>query len=88
MGVGSPDGWFAPSLSRVDNILTWVNRLCRVCPISGLSQELVRFDTQALQNAEISGRQYQQGELFGYEVREYLLEKWGSYKESVINIAV
>ena len=73
-----PDGWLAPSLmSRVHNILTWVNRLCRICPISGISQELVRFDTQALQNPEISGVEYQQGELFGYEVREYLLEKWG-----------
>ncbi|WP_459573867.1 HNH endonuclease, partial [Cupriavidus sp. 8B] len=26
---------------------------------------------------EISGIEYQQGELAGYEVREYLLEKWG-----------
>ncbi|MEB3828486.1 HNH endonuclease, partial [Phormidium sp. CCY1219] len=26
---------------------------------------------------EVSGVEYQQGELFGYEVREYLLEKWG-----------
>jgi hypothetical protein len=25
---------------------------------------------------ELSGMQYQQGELFGYELREYLLEKW------------
>ena len=73
-----PEGWLAPSLmSRVHHILTWVKRLCKICPISGLSQELVRFDTQALQNPEISGIEYQQGELFGYEIREYLLEKWG-----------
>jgi len=39
--------------------------------------ELVRFDTQLMQNAEISGVEYQQGELAGYKVREYLLEKWG-----------
>ena len=71
-------GWLAPSLmSRVHNIITWVKRLCKVCPMTELSQELVRFDTQALQNPEISGTEYQQGELFGYEVREYLLEKWG-----------
>jgi hypothetical protein len=37
----------------------------------------VRFDTQKMQNPEISGIKYQQGELCGYEVREYLLEKWG-----------
>ncbi len=41
-----------------------------------LSQELVRFDLQKLENPGIADVQYQQGKLFGYEVREYLLEKW------------
>jgi 5-methylcytosine-specific restriction endonuclease McrA len=72
-----PDGWLPPSLhSRVANVLTWVERLRRLCPITALSQELVRFDTQLMQDAEIAGVQYQQGELAGYEMREYLLEKW------------
>ena len=73
-----PKGWLAPSLkSRVSNIETWVKRLTRSYPISGISMELVKFDTQLMQNPEISGVEYQQGELAGYEVREYLLEKWG-----------
>jgi 5-methylcytosine-specific restriction endonuclease McrA len=73
-----PTGWLPPSLnSRVENILTWVNRITRYVPITGISQELVKFDLQAMQNPEISGKEYQQGELAGYEVREYLLEKWG-----------
>jgi 5-methylcytosine-specific restriction endonuclease McrA len=38
---------------------------------------LVRFDTQALQTPDISGIEYCHGTLLGYEVREYLLEKWG-----------
>lgn len=72
-----PDGWLAPSLQhRVDTVLTWVNRFCRLAPIGSIAQELVRFDLQLMQNPEISGVQYQQGELQGYEVREYLLEKW------------
>jgi 5-methylcytosine-specific restriction endonuclease McrA len=72
------EGWLPPSLeSRVANVMTWVTRLCRYAPITALSQELVRFDTQLLQNPEISGMDYQQGELAGYEIREYLLEKWG-----------
>ncbi|MBI1927611.1 RRXRR domain-containing protein [Candidatus Poribacteria bacterium] len=72
-----PDGWLPPSLqSRIENIITWVSRLSRVTPITRISQELVRFDTQFMQNPEISGIEYQQGELSGYEVREYLLEKW------------
>lgn len=72
-----PPGWLAPSLQhRVLTTLTWVQRLRRWCPITALSQELVRFDMQAMQDAEIRGVQYQQGTLAGYEVRAYLLEKW------------
>jgi 5-methylcytosine-specific restriction endonuclease McrA len=72
-----PEGWLPPALaSRVANLLTWVRRLQRVCPVGALSQELVRFDTQLMQNAEISGVEYQRGTLAGFERREYLLEKW------------
>ena len=68
-------GWLPPSLeSRIANISTWVNRVSRYCPIAAISQELVKFDTQMMQNAEISGVEYQQGTLAGYELREYLLE--------------
>jgi len=71
-------GYLPPSLqSRVDNMWTWVCRINRGCRISSISQELVKFDTQLMQNAEVSGVEYQQGELQGFEVREYLLEKWG-----------
>jgi len=48
----------------------------RVCPIAALSLELVKFDLQAMEQPEISGITYQQGTLAGYELREYLLEKW------------
>jgi 5-methylcytosine-specific restriction endonuclease McrA len=72
-----PAGWLPPSLeSRVSNVLTWVTRLRKFAPIAAISQELVRFDTQLLENPDISGVEYQQGELAGYEVREYLLEKF------------
>lgn len=70
-------GRLPPSLqSRIENVWTWLCRLNRACSISNIAQELVRFDTQLLQNAEISGVEYQQGALQGFEVREYLLEKW------------
>ncbi len=73
-----PPGWLAPSLqSRVCNIETWVKRLRKLCPITAISLELVRFDLQLMQNPEISGIHYQQGTLAGYECREYLLAKWG-----------
>lgn len=71
-------GWLPPSLlSRIANILTWVQRLRRFCPIAAISMELVRFDMQLMENPEITGREYQQGTLAGFETREYLLEKWG-----------
>ena len=71
-------GWLPPSLaSRVSNIETWVKRLMALCPIDALSLELVKFDLQQMEHPEISGMYYQQGTLWGYEVRAYLLEKWG-----------
>ncbi len=71
-------GWLPPSLmSRVYNVQTWTIRLSKFSPISTCSVETVRFDMQKMVNPEISGTEYQQGELLGYEVREYLLEKWG-----------
>jgi 5-methylcytosine-specific restriction endonuclease McrA len=70
-------GWLAPSLlSRVLNLLTWIRRLQRWCPVEALSQELTKFDTQAMQDPTIAGIQYQQGSLAGYEIRSFLLEKW------------
>jgi len=73
-----PQGWLAPSLKhRVDSLMSWVNRFSHLAPITHLSQELVRFDTQSMTNPEISEAEYQQGTLAGYEIREYLLEKWG-----------
>lgn len=70
-------GWLAPSFQhRVETTLTWVNKLIKFAPIGSIVQELVRFDLQQLEKPEISGIEYQQGELLGYEVREYLLNKW------------
>lgn len=72
------NGWLAPSLMhRVHTTMSWVNKLQRFAPVFAISTELVRFDMQLMQNPKISGVEYQQGELQGYEVREYLLEKWG-----------
>src|SRR5215467_9106592 len=67
-------GTLPPSLeSRVCNVLTWVRRLMRLCPIAAISQELARFDTQALDHLDIEGVEYQHGQLSGFELREYIL---------------
>lgn len=70
-------GWLPPSVeSRVVNTESVINKLASRCPITSASVEIVKFDTQAMVNPEVSGKEYNQGELCGYEVREYLLEKW------------
>ena len=72
-----PKGWLAPSLEhRIDTVMAFVDKLQKLAPITAISMELVRFDMQKMESPEISGIEYQQGELQGYEVREYLLEKW------------
>jgi 5-methylcytosine-specific restriction endonuclease McrA len=73
-----PKGWLPPSLkSRLNNVYNWGRKLIGFAPISEIEVETARFDTQLMANPEISGTLYQQGELQGYEVREYLLSKWG-----------
>jgi 5-methylcytosine-specific restriction endonuclease McrA len=70
-------GWLPPLLvSRIASVTARVSRLRRRCPLAALSQELVRFDSQLMQNPVVTGVEYQQGTLAGYETREYLLENW------------
>jgi 5-methylcytosine-specific restriction endonuclease McrA len=73
-----PAGWLPPSQrSRIGNVRTWTARLARWAPISRIDVERVRFDTQLLQHPEIAGVEYQHGELAGWEVRAYVLLKYG-----------
>src|SRR5262249_30763231 len=72
------EGWLPPSLaSRISNVLTGVERISRSALVGAISQEVVRFATHLLENPAISGVEYQQGALAGYEVRAYLLEQFG-----------
>ena len=72
-----PKGWLAPSIkSRVYNIETWFIRLCKWANVTGVSVENVKFDTQLMENPDISGLEYQRGTLYGYELKEYLLHKY------------
>ena len=72
------EGWLPPSLeARVNQTLHARARMRELTPITDLSVEHVRVDTQKREHPEISGVEYQQGTLLGYEVCEYLLEQWG-----------
>ena len=72
------DGWLPPSLEhKLQSHIRLIERLKRILPITKVVVEVASFDTQKMQNPEINGVEYQRGELAGYEVREYLLAKWG-----------
>jgi 5-methylcytosine-specific restriction endonuclease McrA len=75
-----PEGWLPPSLQhRVDTTVSWATRLTRYAPVREIHVETVSFDVHALSKGErkLDGVEYQQGTLVGFEVRQYLLEKWG-----------
>ena len=69
-------GWLPPSVQhRVDTTLTWVARLRRWSPVTALRLERAKFDTQLLENPDLAGVDYQRGALYGYERRQFLLER-------------
>lgn len=71
-------GWLAPSVeAKIDAHIRVINDICSILPISSITIEVAMFDTQKMQNPEISGVEYQQGTLAGYTIREYLAEKFG-----------
>lgn len=73
-----PAGWLPPSImSRVHNVDTWAKRLTQFAPITSANVETVRFDMQLMENPTVTGMDYQQGSLFGWELREYLLYRHG-----------
>ncbi|MFI0448472.1 RNA-guided endonuclease IscB [Actinomadura sp. 6N118] len=74
-----PQRWLAPSLRhRVDTTTSWVDRLSRWAPVQAVHVERVAFDTHLLAAGKpLEGVEYQHGTLMGFEVREYLLAKWG-----------
>jgi RRXRR protein len=78
---------------RIETIEIWIKRLLKYCPITSIQLDLVRFDIPKLDIPKndteimnhpnypeipgIPGIEYQQSDLMGTEVREYLVEKWG-----------
>lgn len=69
--------WLAPSIKhKLDSHIRLIEKIQKLLPVSKTIIEVASFDTQKMQNPEISGVKYQKGELQGYEIKEYLLEKW------------
>jgi len=72
------EGWLPPSSqNKLDTHIKLIAKLKSFLPVTKTIIEVATFDTQKMCNPEISGIEYQQGELQGYHIREYLLQKWG-----------
>ena len=70
-------GWLPPSLrSKAEATVKAVCFVASMLPVGQVNVEIASFDTQKMQHPEIQGAEYQQGQLQGYLLREYLLEKW------------
>lgn len=71
-------GWLPPSLEqKVAVQLNEIDHLHRHFPIETIIAEVAEFNIQKIKNPDISGKDYQQGTLQGYNIRNYLLEKHG-----------
>jgi N6-L-threonylcarbamoyladenine synthase len=69
-----PEGWLSPSIkARIDVHYNIIKRLSQIIPISKIRVEVGQFDTQALQNPDIRGIEYQNGEMKGFDsIKEYV----------------
>ena len=70
-------GWIAPSVQyRLDSHIRLIGKICKLLPVSKIIVEVANFDIQKINNPEISGKEYQQGNLYGYEnIKSYLIAR-------------
>jgi hypothetical protein len=70
-------GWLAPSIRhKVDTHIRLIDKLKTILPITKVIVEVAKFDTQKLQNADIKGKEYQQGQMQGYDnLRAFILHR-------------
>lgn len=71
-------GWLAPSIdNKIQTHFSIVEKLHQILPITKIVVETASFDIQKIKNPEISGVEYQKGEMQGWNVREYVLFRDG-----------
>lgn len=69
-----PKGSLAPSIRHLaDDIMRSAERIIALYPVSHIRVETAVFDTQAIQDPNISGAEYQRGPLLGWQLRAYVL---------------
>jgi len=69
------EGWLPPSIQhKLDSHVKAVEFVAKLLPIVRIIVEVASFDIQELKNPDISGREYQEGDMLGfYNTREYVL---------------
>lgn len=90
------DGWLAPSIKhKINTHLRVVENLHKILPISKIIVETASFDIQKIKNPQISGTEYQQGEMLNFwNTREYVLFRdghicqccKGKSKDNILNV--
>ena len=72
-----PSGWLPPSIQRkFDTHINLINKIKSLIPIKKVTVEIGEFDIQKVMNPDISGKDYQQGNLFGYNnMRAFLMSR-------------
>jgi hypothetical protein len=73
------DGWLAPSIQhKFDSHIKLVERIKSRLPITKVVVETAKFDIQRINNPDIQGEQYQQGEQHGWKnVASYVRHRDG-----------
>ena len=72
-----PQGWLAPSVkSRADNVINFVKKYKKFLNITKVMIENVSFDTaQMSSDTKLWGNDYQQGNLYNKDLREFIFSK-------------
>lgn len=71
------ENWLPPSIERrYKTHLSLINKVKNLLPISKIIIEIANFDIQKIQNPNISGKEYQQGQQLGFEnIKQYVLTR-------------
>ena len=72
-----PQGWLAPSIkSRADNVINFIKKYKKLININKVMIENVSFDTaQMSSDTKLWGNDYQQGNLYNKNLREFVFSK-------------
>lgn len=89
-------GWLAPSVeNKINAHLSRIAAVRKILPVTKIVLETAAFDLQKIQNPNIEGKEYQEGDQLGFwNVREYVLFRdghkcchcHGKSKDTILNV--